>query len=118
MAAETDAAIDRVIPSKSLMIAALILLGLATGGGATAAASSDATRGAGWEESYECTGDGAYLYKDINYSGASSTFTADDPWLGDDAIGNDRADSIHMRAVFFPLLRRDHRRRQTHHLSH
>ena len=41
-------------------------------------------------------GDGRYtatLYRDMNYGGASTAFGADDPWLGDDAIGSDQADS-------------------------
>ena len=46
--------------------------------------------------------DGRYtatLYRDMNYGGASMAFGADDPWLGDDAIGSDQADAIRIRAV-------------------
>ena len=47
-------------------------------------------------------GDGRYtatLYQDLNYGGASTAFGADDPWLGDDAIGNNQADAIRIRTV-------------------
>ena len=40
-----------------------------------------------------CTGDGVYLYEDINYGGACLKWTADDPELGDDGW-HDRASSI------------------------
>jgi hypothetical protein len=44
-------------------------------------------------DSFPCTGDGVYLYDDINYGGACLRWTADDPELGDDSF-HDRASSL------------------------
>jgi hypothetical protein len=43
---------------------------------------------------YPCTGDGVYLYEDINYGGACIKFTSDDPEFGDADNFHDKASSI------------------------
>jgi len=48
---------------------------------------------------YPCTGDGVYLYDDINYGGACLKWTADDPELGDDGF-HDRTSSIRFVGSF------------------
>ena len=50
---------------------------------------------AGWQ--YRVT-----LYEHAGYTGASTTFSiGNDPWLGDDAIGNDSVDSIRIQPAPF-----------------
>jgi len=44
-------------------------------------------------EGYPCSGDGVYLYEDINYGGDCVRFTSSDPELGDDGF-HDKASSI------------------------
>jgi len=46
-----------------------------------------------------CTGDGVYLYEDINYGGACLKWTSDDPELGDDGF-HDTASSIRFVGYF------------------
>lgn len=51
--------------------------------------------------------DGVVLYRDINYRGTSEVFTADDPDLRDNRIGNDRASSVRLPRGFVAILYED-----------
>jgi hypothetical protein len=54
----------------------------------------------------------ATLYEHSHYGGASSAFWADDPDLGDDTIGHNRASSIRIeeapsgQRIYLPVVRR------------